>query len=119
MRKIETEGFVSLSADEPDENGSSHEYIMSWREPDEEGGFFLVENVVLFQRGPIIEVGVNGVTLEDLLAIVIDRLEHFQAGPLACSHNAEALKFSQLALEWMKLRTAARKARGVEGTNQP
>jgi len=39
---------------------------------------------ILFQNGPIGEVGVNGVTNEALLAIVADRLRGFQGGPTAC-----------------------------------
>src|SRR3990167_3669382 len=35
---------------------------------------------IIFQNGPIAEAGVNGVTHEALLAILIDRLECFQAG---------------------------------------
>src|SRR5712692_2814101 len=47
--------------------------------------------LVLFQNGPIKEAGVNGVTQEALLAIVIDRLRSFQAGPYSSRENAIAL----------------------------
>jgi hypothetical protein len=70
-----------------------------------------------FQNGPIAEAGVNGVTQEVLLAVVIDRLRSFQAGPFACKENAEALDHAQQSLEWLKSRTKARMARGVEGRN--
>ena len=46
---------------------------------------------VLFQDGPVAEVGVNGCHNEDLIAIVIDRLQHFQRGDFACRENALAL----------------------------
>src|SRR5438105_313963 len=36
---------------------------------------------VNFQNGPIGEHGVNGITQEALLAIVMDRLRSFQSGP--------------------------------------
>jgi hypothetical protein len=72
---------------------------------------------VVFQNGPIKEVGVNGVTNEALLAIVIDRLQSFQAGPYACIANAIALKYCVEALETLKMRTIGRMARGVEGTS--
>jgi hypothetical protein len=71
---------------------------------------------VIFQNGPIAEVGVNGVTQEVLLAIVIDRLCCFQAGPFACKENGEALAHAEASLEALKSRTKARMARGVEGT---
>jgi hypothetical protein len=70
-----------------------------------------------FQNGPIAENGVNGVTQEVLLAVVIDRLRCFQAGPFNCEENARALQHSEAALEVLKSRTKARMARGVEGKN--
>ena len=72
---------------------------------------------ILFQNGPINEKGVNGVTQEALLAIVIDRLRCFQAGPYACRENALALTKCEEALHWLHHRTRARMARGVEGTH--
>lgn len=118
MRKIVNQGPISIEADDLDaENGNaSHEYIMSWPEPDGEGGYFVTENVVRFQRGPVKEVGVNGVTNEALFAVVIDRLEKFQAGPFACAENASALWYLKGALRKLDERTAKRVARGVEGT---
>jgi hypothetical protein len=71
---------------------------------------------VLFQNGPIKEFGVNGITQEALLAIVIDRLKCFQEGPFRCRENAIALTHLEDALMWLQRRTRARIARGVEGT---
>lgn len=68
-----------------------------------------------FQNGPIAENGVNGVTQEVLLAVVIDRLRCFQDGPFACPENAEALMHATEALTALKSRTRSRMARGVEG----
>jgi hypothetical protein len=72
---------------------------------------------ILFQNGPIAEAGVNGTTHEVLLAIVIDRLESFQAGPYACDENAAALESIKAAQESLLSRTRARMVRGVEGTH--
>ena len=72
---------------------------------------------VLFQCGPINEVGVNGVTHEALIAIVIDRLRCFQAGPFACRENALALTKLEEAQHWLHSRTLERMRRGVEGTH--
>jgi hypothetical protein len=72
---------------------------------------------ILFQNGPIQSSGVNGITHEVLIAILIDRLRSFQAGPYACEENADALinlVNAQLALH---SRTQRRQARGVEGTH--
>lgn len=73
---------------------------------------------ILFQNGPINEVGVNGVTQEVLLAVVADRLRSFQAGPYACRENALALTKIEEAQHWLQQRTLARMRRGVEGTHQ-
>ena len=75
-------------------------------------------STVLFQNGPIKEFGVNGVTHEALLAIVIDRLRCFQAGPFACADNAYALEHVEAALNELQNRTRKRILRGVEGTTQ-
>lgn len=71
-----------------------------------------------FQEGPVKEAGVNGLTQEALLAIVIDRLRCFQAGPFACRENAIALTHIETGLLWLKMRTLERTARGVEGSTQ-
>ena len=73
--------------------------------------------VINFQNGPINEKGVNGVTQEALLAIVVDRLRSFQSGPYACRENALALTKVEEATHWLQQRTIARMRRGVEGTN--
>lgn len=74
--------------------------------------------LILFQNGPINEVGVNGITQEVLLSIVADRLRCFQAGPFACRENALALTKIEEAMHWLQQRTLARMRRGVEGTHQ-
>lgn len=52
---------------------------------------------------------------EALLAIVIDRLRSFQAGPFPSPFNATALVRCQDALRLLQQRTRDRIARGVEG----
>lgn len=70
-----------------------------------------------FQNGPIMEAGFNGVTHEVLLAIVIDRLRSFQAGPYSCKENSVALTHIETGLLWLQSRTLERMRRGVEGTH--
>lgn len=70
-----------------------------------------------FQEGPIKENGVNGVCNEDLLHMVISRLEHFQKSPFSSRDNALAITHIEDALLRLRKRTIAREARGVEGTN--
>ena len=70
-----------------------------------------------FQEGPIKECGVNGVNNEDLINMVIERLEHFQRSEYACRENAIAITKLEEALLWLRKRTMAREQRGVEGTH--
>jgi hypothetical protein len=72
---------------------------------------------VHFQEGPIKECGVNGVCNEDLIAMVICRLEHFQKSEFACRENAIAITKLEEAMLWLRKRTMGREQRGVEGTN--
>jgi hypothetical protein len=74
-----------------------------------------VHATVLFQNGSVPEMGANGVTHEVLLAIVIDRLRSFQAGPFASRENELALTNIEQGLMWLKQRTYDRMHRGVEG----
>jgi len=70
-----------------------------------------------FQEGPIKECGVNGVCNEDLIAMVITRLEYFQKSEFACRENALAITKLEEAMLWLRKRTMGREQRGVEGTN--
>lgn len=70
-----------------------------------------------FQQGTIKEAGINGVTVELLLAICIDQLEQFQAGPFPCGENVYAIVFMNKAKEALDWRTRERSARGVEGVH--
>ena len=104
---------IEIFADERDEkNGNaSHEYAIDVGE---------ARTVILrFQHGPVNENGINGITNEVLLAIVIDRLRGFQDGPFKCRENAIALTKAEESLMWLKKRTEGRLSRGVEGTHKP
>ena len=70
-----------------------------------------------FQEGPIRECGVNGVCNEDLIVMVITRLEHFQKSEFACRDNAVAITKLEEAMLWLRKRTMGRENRGVEGTH--
>ena len=71
-----------------------------------------------FQEGPINECGVNGVMNEDLLVMVIRRLESFQNSVFKCRENAMAITKLEEALLWLRKRTMGRESRGVEGTHK-
>lgn len=102
--------------DEPGAGGANHVYRISGSEYSDQ---VKVEPIhIRFQNGPIAEAGVNGVTQEALLAILIDRLTSFQAGPYSCRENALALTKLEEAQMWLLERTRKRMARGVEGTHK-
>ena len=61
----------------------------------------------------------NGITNESLLAVVIDRLESFQAGDFSCEENGIALEHIKEAMGSLHHRTMHRIGRGVEGTDIP
>ena len=96
--------------DQPGPGGANHVYEASLPETPN-----MAMLRVEFQNGPIGEVGINGVTQEILLAIVIDRLRSFQAGPFSSRENALALTKCEEALHWLQQRTLDRMRRGVEG----
>jgi len=109
--------------DEPGSGGANHAYCISGfdlgRNPGVGPGFEDVVGInIYFQNGPIPEAGVNGVTQEVLLAIVIDRLRSFQKGPYACRENELALQRAEESLHWLQQRTIARMRRGVEGQHK-
>lgn len=76
----------------------------------------LVGNVH-FQEGSIKEAGVNGVMNEDLIAMVICRLEYFNQTDFRCRENSAAITKLEEALLWLRKRTMGREKRGVEGTH--
>ena len=106
--------------DQPGSGGAHHRYHISGFDvqknplhaPDEPG------TRILFQNGPIGEAGVNGLTQEALLVIVIDRLRGFQEGPFSSVSNENALRHCEIALHHLQERTRERLTRGVEGTHQ-
>lgn len=102
--------------DDPGHGGACHHYAIVLppvKAPDH--AMKVIE--LKFQNGPIKECGTNGITHEVLLAILVDRLRLFQAGPYACRENAVALTKLEEATMWLQKRTRDRMARGVEGTH--
>lgn len=72
---------------------------------------------VNFQKGPIKENEINGCANEDVLLMVITRLESFQDSDWACEENAKALEHLYAAIDSLRERTNKRTARGVLGTS--
>jgi len=101
-----------VCVDTPGAGGACHKYNI-----ESVSGPTAIFGQVFFQEGPIKENGVNGVMNEDLIAIVIDRMQGFQSGDFKCRENALALTKLEEALMWLRKRTNDREDRGVEGTS--
>jgi len=116
METIKSTDYTVVKVmDEPGSGGACHEYrvfAIIEDDPDEDVSALAT---VSFQNGAIQEAGVNGCQNEDLMAIVIHRLQGFQSGDFKCRENAIALTHLETALLWLQKRTDERRARGVEG----
>ena len=101
--------FVNALNDTNEADSSSgHHYQIGWG-----AGSVMVD----FQKGPVQENGVNGVTNESLLAILIHRTKELN-NQYPCRENAIAITKMEEALMWFDKRTADRIERNVEGTDQ-
>lgn len=97
-----------FATDEKGPGGANHRYVITERQD-------LPGVEIAFQKGPIGEVGVNGLTSEALLAILIDRHKGFASGPYPSRENSLALTKLEEGLHWLQARTRDRIARDVEG----
>lgn len=105
------------SVDEIGPGGAHHAYVFHVAPYD--GAPYRQCGEIQFQRGPRNDPSSTpGVTEGAVLATVIDRLEHFQAGPFPSEENAEALDHLRAALAAIKRRADNRAARGVLGKNE-
>lgn len=80
------------------ETNPSDPYTLSYGSP-------ATHTTVLFQGGDPKVNGVNGITMEALIAIAIDRLEGFQSGPFRDDFNQRALDHLNLAIKALDERT--------------
>ena len=126
MRTVEigSQRFTkAVAVDEPTHGNACHQYQVWTINPlskTSSASSELSERVatVNFQSGPILENGINGCHHEDLLVIVLDRLQSFQKGNYSCRENALAITKIEEALHWLNHRTSNRQSRGVEGKSE-
>jgi hypothetical protein len=114
------EALMVEVVDEPGQGNACHEYVITLLDQDLQEDETVSREAcrIIFQNGPIKDVGVNGISNESLLAIAEDRLLGFQSGEFACRENAVALTKLQECMMWLSKRTNDRLKRGVEGTHQ-
>ena len=121
MRKVNigTNRFTEVFATDDVAFNANHKYIVATAPAEgEEIGLDNLYAKIKFQEGPIKENGVNGCHNEDLIAIVIDRLQCLNQGDFACRENSIAITKLEEALLWLNKRTQDRIARNVDGTSQ-
>ena len=120
MRKVNigTNRFTEVFATDDVAFNANHEYVIRHFEENENGASNEIFANIKFQKGPVKENGVNGCHNEDLIAIVIDRLQCLNQGDFACRENSIAITKLEEALLWLNKRTQDRIARNVEGTSQ-
>lgn len=75
------------------------------------------ESTIQFQLGPVSLAGVNGLTNEALLAILIHRTKYLDH-QFPCRENSIAITKMEEAAMWFDKRTRDRQHRGVEGKNE-
>lgn len=106
---------VTVAAmDEPDPKagGACHEYAIMLSPVGGAPG-----HVLKFQHGPVKDAGINGITDQALIAIILDRWRAFQRSKWANRETAVSITKLEEALMWQHKRTLDREKRGVEGTN--
>lgn len=93
-------------------NAPHHFMVKSVKDPEE------ILSFIDFQCGPIKVNGVNGVMNEDLLIMVLERLNCFQESNFRCRENSIAITKIEEALLWLRKRTMGRERKGIEGTHK-
>lgn len=91
-----------------------------WRHLDGSSAQINTEFVKInFQHGNPAEVGLNGVSVEDVIEILVQKLLDFQGREPACLENAVALWHLDAAQESLLARRKKRDLQGVLGTREP
>ena len=74
---------------------------------------------IVWQDGPVREVGVNGVQADEVLEEVAAYLRSVNVEPHNNRHTSLAITDIESAQNWLARRTREREERGVEGTSEP
>lgn len=109
--KLITKENTYISHDESVFN-APHNYLI--HSTKSEQGYDILAGIH-FQQGAVKETSLNGVFMEDLIAICINRLEHFQNSNFKCDENKDAIKYLEHALVTLRKRTDDRIKRNVQG----
>lgn len=93
-----------------------HKYELANFEKQDQPGQLLqfIEKVPVAEGSPELLTVNDGTTNEDVLRMLIDRMQSLQS-KFPCRENAIVTTKLEECLMWLEKRTADRKARGVEG----
>lgn len=106
--------FVRRFSTTPNSHGEANGHWDQVELNDGSGPVMLIK----FQNGPVLEHGVNGVQLPDVLKICLARYKLLNKS-FPCRENSLVITKLQEALMWDEERTAKRTEQGVEGCDQP
>ncbi|MBC2391354.1 hypothetical protein HBP97_12390 [Listeria booriae] len=73
--------------------------------------------LVKWQEGTVLDAGVNGAQVNDVLELALERLRELNK-QFPCRENAVTITKLEEAILWQNKRTNDRIKRGVEGVNQ-
>lgn len=73
---------------------------------------------IKWQEGTVDESDINGATIEDIIDLLVERLEGFQSGKFTCRENALAITKLEEARMWLNERTRKRREQGIEGKDE-
>lgn len=113
--------IIVRALDDSGPGGANHAYSIEFTMTKDGNGVVqpVPDNLhINFQKGAVNEVGINGVSDEALLEIIIDRAAAFSKGPFSSAEGTLALRKLQEAKFWLRARYEDRAERGVEGYNK-
>jgi hypothetical protein len=100
------------------ESGHTYEVLNVSNAKETQRIFFIQKKPVPNGKDGEMFVFQDGTTNEELLDVMINRLNTFQEGAGRCRQNALAITKMEEARFWLEDRTKERIARGVEGTHK-
>lgn len=92
-----------------------HEYMVVAFGPDGEIDW---DKLIKFQKGPLPQVGHNGILSNVFLAVLIDHLKSFQTGEYASRETAIAITHLEEAENFLARRADKRNAQGILGQHK-
>lgn len=96
-----------------------HKYELdAFEDPKNNQSVQFIEKTKVSQESEELETVNDGTTNEEVLRMLIDRMQHLQ-NKAPCRENAIVITKLEESLMWLEKRTANRENRGVEGKATP